>query len=189
MRYVCICVFFVLLSAIKAQTCVSHSPIAKEYLGKVFGVADSCYRPNSSTSVVAYKSVLILEIGVGAPLTCNRKFVLHFRKPNQVPYVVEFPKMSYGGDFSKLNQNYEKVLRQWCSQNQKKIISWAKWSTRQKFISAVKTMANEMKYIRDYKCDVPEPLSENQKRTIQNSGVQFLLGYLYSVAYKYGFCI
>lgn len=166
------------------KACTPTTPIAKGALGKLFEKPDSCYRPRSKNTVVAWREVLVLEIFKGAPI-CHRKIFFFYRKPCQVPYIVDIPSITFTGP------SYEEAeMKNWCQARQKRTVHWPSWTSRPQFIETVKFMVAEMVKIRNSQCDLRnEPESNLQQRQLANSPIQGIIGYLYSVAYQYGFCI
>lgn len=181
-----------LITLSNGQNCSKAAlPFAKELVGKVFAIADSCYRPRSSTAAVAWKSMIEVEPAVGLPLGCSEKISFHIRKPGKVPYITVLPRMFYSGDLEAINKGGDRVLNAWCKKNQlkKKKQYWAKWESKSDFVKSLKRMIEVMKSIRDYTCDIKEPPVEDLKRKLENSKIQGLISYLISVAYEYELCI
>lgn len=172
------------------KTCTPSTPITKGALGKLFEKLVSCYRPRSKNSVVAWRDVMVMEIKKGSPyLVCHRKIFFLYRKPGQVPYIVDVPSIEYSGNMELPNLDRDAQLKKWCTANQKKAVYWPSWTSRSKFIETVKFMVTEMVNIRNFQCDFIDSADESQKKKLDNSPIEGIIGYLYSVAYQYGFCI
>lgn len=167
------------------------SPIPETSIGKVFSWLDDCYRPASTETLRVYRKSFLYQ-----PLQptlresgCFEKYVMHFRQPPTPPYIAYFPA------FAPPLRNYStgEDVKAYCKaeETKRRELLFVNGPKRDRFIAAVRLMAERVQLIRDFGCfqDDQGYIRQFPGRSYDNVDADPIITYLHHLAFTHGFCI
>ncbi|PXF41053.1 hypothetical protein BWQ96_09232 [Gracilariopsis chorda] len=173
------------------STCSISVPFSPNLVDTSFRLVDDCYRPSAEESISIFSRMFVYWPRHGSPDPCPVRYVVRIRTPPRPPLIVYLPSPdNYEPIFNAPQSDMDAV----CSRLQRNARRrlFVNDSSRPQFIEAVRAIAQGLKRIKNFQCDIDSgtgaflPQDERKK---SNLGVDGILTYLHTLAFSHGFCL
>lgn len=169
------------------------APIPETSIGKVFSWLDDCYRPASTETLKVHRKAFLYQPLQPTLRTsgCFEKYVMHFQKPPTPPYIAYFP--AFSPPLVNVSTSEDVIAYCKAEENKRRELFFVDGSgpSRDRFIAAVRLMAERVPIIRDFGCfqDDQGFIRQFPGRSFDNVDANPIITYLHHIAFTHGFCI